>query len=104
MLPHSLIYSQCSQAEIREQLRRKSGFRKKLAKTITQISQKYPRISVFLFGNAVTFYRIPSDSPQKSELPVRAGLREVKKGEESATPEGAPNPCGSWRERRFTDY
>lgn len=52
-------------------------------------------VLVFRFDDAATFYRIPSDSPQKSELPVRAGLREVKKEEESVTPEGMLNPCGS---------
>lgn len=106
MLSHSLICSQCSHAEIREQPQRKSSFRRKPATTITQISQRKecPHISVFLFGDAATFCRIPFDSPRKSEPPVRVGLREVKEEEESATPKGAPNPCGSWRERRFTDY
>lgn len=59
---------------------------------------------MFRFGNAATFYRIPSDSPQKSELPVCAELREVKEEDENVTPEGMLNPCGSQRERRFTDY
>lgn len=110
MLSRSLIYSQYSHAEIREQPWRKSSFHRKLATTQRSLRFLDERSipSYFVFSLWKYSYLLPYPfrfySPQKSELPVRAGLREVKEEEESTTPEGAPNPCGSWRERHFTDY
>jgi len=53
----------------------------------------------------------PSFAISLSILPRRANYpfarrveRDVKEDKESVAPESAPNPCGSQRERRFTDY